>query len=131
MITYRNAGKDGCRTTDPDVVTKTNWRHPDWTRRLKGMVIRVENGHQVPDAAIVTDYDAMISHDRGTGVDEDALADHKGSIAAGAHLDWYCLTAQEQASALDRSEGDKHRMQPIHSHDGRSRTGPPEYGGRP
>ena len=131
MITYGNAGKDCCRTTDPDVVTKTNWRHPDWTRRLKGMVIRVENGHQVPDAAIVTDYDAMISHDGGTGVDEDALADHKGTIAAGAHLDWYCLTAQEQASALDRSEGDKHRMQSIHSHDGRSRTGPPEYGGRP
>jgi len=45
MVTYGNAGKDRCRPTDPDVVTKTNWRHPDWTRRLKGMVIRVEDGH--------------------------------------------------------------------------------------
>ena len=65
MITYRNAGKDRCGTTDPDVLTETNWRHPDWTRRLKGMVIRVENSYQVPDAAIVTDFDAVIGHDGG------------------------------------------------------------------
>jgi hypothetical protein len=95
------------------------------------MVIRVKNGHQIPDAAIVTDYDAMISHDRGTSVDEDALADHKSSIVASADLDWYCLTAQKQASAFNRSEGDKHRMQSIDSHDGRSRTRTPEYGGGP
>jgi hypothetical protein len=95
------------------------------------MVVRVENGHQVPDQAIVTDHDAVIGHDRSTGVDEDPLAEDKGAMLASAHLDWYRLTAQEQASARDRSGGDEHRVPPIHSHDGRSRTRPAEYGGGP
>ena len=39
-----------------------------------------ENRHQVPDQAIVTDYDAVIRYDRGTSVDEDPLAEHKGAV---------------------------------------------------
>jgi hypothetical protein len=95
------------------------------------MVVRVENGHQVPDQAIVTDHDAVISHDRGTSVDEDTFAEHKGGILGSAHFDWDRLTAQEQASARNRSSGEEHRPPPIHSHDGRSRTRPAEYGRGP
>jgi hypothetical protein len=65
------------------------------------MVVRVEDGHQVTDQAIVTDYDVMIRYDRGTSVDEDALAEHKRAVRRGAHFDWYRLTAQVQASARD------------------------------
>jgi hypothetical protein len=36
--------------------------------------VRIENGHQVPNQAIVTDHDAVIGHDRGINVDEDTLA---------------------------------------------------------
>jgi hypothetical protein len=65
------------------------------------MVVRVENGHQVPDQAIVTEHNALIGHDRGTSVDEDTFAEHKGSILGSAQLYWDRLTAQEQASARD------------------------------
>src|SRR4051812_10616510 len=95
------------------------------------MVVRVKNGHQIPYQATVTDHDAVIGHDGGASVDEDTLADHKGAIPGSSHLDWDRLTAQEQASALDRSAGDEHRVPPIHSHDGRSRTRPAEYGRGP
>jgi hypothetical protein len=95
------------------------------------MVIGIENCHEVPNAAIVTDFDATVSHDRGTSVDEDALADHKGPFRTGPYLDWYRLAAQEQAPARDGTGGEKYRVHTIHSHDGRSRTGPPEYGCRP
>jgi hypothetical protein len=82
------------------------------------MVVRVENGHQVPDQAMVSDLDPVIGHDRGASVDEDTLAEHKGAILASAHLDWDRLATQEQAPTLDRSAGDEHRVPPIHSHDG-------------
>jgi hypothetical protein len=72
VIANGHAGKDRCRTTDPDVNTKTNWCSQGWTRRLRGMVVRVENRHQVPNQAIVTDFDAVSGHDRGPSVDEDA-----------------------------------------------------------
>jgi hypothetical protein len=65
------------------------------------MVVRVENGHQVPYQAIVTDDYAMIGHDGGTSVDEDTLAKHKGAMLGSAHLDRNGLTTQEQASARD------------------------------
>jgi hypothetical protein len=58
------------------------------------MVVRVENGYQVPDQAIVADNYAVSGHDRGTSVDEDALAEHKGTILAGAQLDWNRFTTQ-------------------------------------
>ena len=112
MVANGHAGKDRCRTTDPDVGTKTNWRNPGRARRFQGMVVGVENGHQVPDQAIVTEYDAVIGHDRGTSVDEDTLAEHKGAIWASAHLDRYRLAAQEQTSARDRSSGEEHRCRP-------------------
>jgi hypothetical protein len=86
------------------------------------MVVGVENGHQVPEPAIITECNAVIGYDRGTRVDEDTLAEHERAIFAGAQLDWYRLTAQKQASALDRSGREEHRPPPIHSHDGRSRT---------
>jgi hypothetical protein len=89
------AGRDYRRTTDPHVGTKTNWRKPGWTRRLHRMVVSVENRHQVPDQAIVTDHDAVSGHDRGTSVDEDTVAKHERGILGGANLDWYRLTAQE------------------------------------
>jgi hypothetical protein len=72
-----HAGKDRHRTTNPDIGTKANWRKPGRARRLDGMVVRVENRHQIPDQAIVTDFDAVIGHDRGTSVDEDTLAEDK------------------------------------------------------
>ena len=131
VVANGHAGKDRCRSTDPDVDTETNWRDPGRARRFQGMVVGVKNGHQVPEPAIVTEYDAVIGHDRGTSVDEDTLAEHKGAMLGSAHLDWYCLTAQEQASARDRSGGDQYRMPPIHRHDGRSRTRPAEYGRGP
>jgi hypothetical protein len=131
VVANGHAGKDCRRTTDPDVGAETNWRKPGWTRRLDRMVVRVENGHQVPDQAIVTDDNAVIVHDRGTSVDKDTLAEHKGTILGCTHLDWNRLTAQEQAPARDRSAGDEHRVPPIHAHDGRSRTRPAEYGRGP
>jgi hypothetical protein len=98
VVANGHTRKDRRRTTDPDIGTKTNWRNPGWTRRLCGMVVRVENSRQVPDQAIVTDSDTVTSHDSCTSVDEDTLAEHKGAILGSAHLDWYRLTAQEQAS---------------------------------
>jgi hypothetical protein len=95
------------------------------------MVVRVKNGHQVSDQAMVADLDAVIGHDRGTGVDEDTLAEHKGAILASAQLDWDRLTAQEQASTRDRPAGDEHRASSVHGNDGRSRTRPAEYGRGP
>jgi hypothetical protein len=95
------------------------------------MVVRVENRCQVPDQAIVTDNDTVIGHDHRTSVDEDTLAEHKGPILGSAQLDWYRLTAQEQASAGDRSGGEEDRPPTIHSHDGRSRTRPAEHGRGP
>jgi hypothetical protein len=65
------------------------------------MVVRVEDRHQVPDQAIVTDYDVVIRYDRGTSIDEDAFAEHKGAVLACAHLNRYRLTAQVQAPASD------------------------------
>ena len=82
------------------------------------MVVRIENGHEVAEPAIVTEYDAVVGHDRGASVDEDPLAEHKGTIWASANLDWDCLAAQEQASASDRSGREDHRAPPIHSHKG-------------
>jgi hypothetical protein len=35
----------------------------------------------------------VIGNNGGAGVDEDALAEHKGAILAGAHLDWDRLAA--------------------------------------
>jgi hypothetical protein len=131
VVANGHARKDHRRAADPDVGTKTNWRKPSWTRWLHGMVVGVENGYQVADQAIVTDYDAVIGYDRGTSVDEDTLAEHKGTILGGAHLDWYRLAAQEQASTRDRSCGDEDRMPPINSHDGRPSTRPAEYGRGP
>jgi len=131
VVADGHAGKDSHRTTDPDVGTKTNWRKPGWTRRLDGVVVRVENGRQVPNQAIVTDHDAVSGHNSGTSVDEDTLAEHKGTILGSAQLDWYRLTPQEQASAGDRSGGEEDRPPTIHSHDGRSCTRPAEYGRGP
>jgi hypothetical protein len=65
VIANGHTEKDRRRTTDPDIGATTNRRNPDWTRWLHAMVVRVENGYQVSDRAIVTDYDAMIGHDRG------------------------------------------------------------------
>src|SRR6516165_2254048 len=73
------------------------------------------NSGQVPDQAIVTDNDTVTGHDSCTSDDEDTLAEHKGAILGSAHLDWYRLTAQEQASARDRSGSDKQRVPPIHN----------------
>ena len=101
VIANGYAGKDRHRTTDPDVGTETNWRNPGWTRWLHGMMVKVENGHQVPNQTTITDYNAVIGYDRGTSVDEDTLAEHKGAILGSAQLDWYGRTAQEQASACD------------------------------
>jgi hypothetical protein len=92
------------------------------------MEVTVEDGRQIADQAIVTDHNAVVGHDRGTGVDEDALAELKGAILGSAQLDWHRLTAQEQASACDQSGGVEHWVSPIHSHDGRSRARPTEYG---
>src|SRR5205807_1280346 len=110
--------KDRRRTTDPDVGTKTNRCDPRWTRRLHRMVVRIENGHQISDQAIVTDDDVVSGHDCGTSVYEDTLAEHKRAILGSAQLNRYRLAAQEQASALDRSGGEEHRKPPVHSHDG-------------
>jgi hypothetical protein len=118
VVANGHAGKDRCRSTDPDVDTETNWRDPRRTRRFQGMVVGVENGHQIPEPAIVTEYDAVIGYDRGTRVDEDTLAEHEGAIWAGAHLDWDVLAAQEQASALDRSCHKELRAPPVHRHNG-------------
>lgn len=54
-----------------------NRRNPCWGRRLQGVVVGVENRHQVPEQAIVTDYDLMVGYHGGTGVDEDTFAKHK------------------------------------------------------
>jgi hypothetical protein len=131
MVANGNARKDRRRTTDPDVGTKPNWRNPGWTRRLYGMVVRVENSHQIPDQAIVTDNDTVSGHDSRTTVDEDTLAEHKGAILGSPHLDWHRLAAQEQTSACNRSGGDKHWVPPLHNHNCRSRTRPAEHGRRP
>jgi hypothetical protein len=77
VVANGHAGKNRRETTDPDVGTKTNWRNPSWTRWLHSMVVRVENGHQIPYQAIIADYYAVIGHDRGPSVDEDTLAEHK------------------------------------------------------
>ena len=82
VVADGHAGKYCNRTTDPDVGTKTNWRNPGWTRRLCGMVVRVENRCQVPDQAIVTDNDTVIGHANRISVDKDTLAEHKGAILA-------------------------------------------------
>ena len=129
MVANGNARKDRRRTTDPDVGTKSNWRNAGWTRRLYAMVVRVENSHQIPDQAIVTDNDTVGGHDGRTTVD--TLAEHKGAILGSAHLDWHRLAAQEQASACNRSGGDKHWVPPLHNHNCRSRTRPAEHGRRP
>jgi hypothetical protein len=131
VVTNGNAGKDRGGTTDPDVGTKPNWRNSGWTRRLCGMVVTVENSRQVPDQAIVTNNDTVSCHDSRTTVDEDTLAEHKGAILGSADFDWYRLRAQIQASACNRSGGDKHRVPPIHNHNCRSRTRPPEHGRGP
>jgi hypothetical protein len=86
------------------------------------VVVGVKNGHQIAEPAIVTQYDAVIRHDRGTRVDEDALAEYEGATWAGADLDWDSLAAEEQAAALDRPGREDHRAPPIHSHEGGSRT---------
>jgi len=65
VIANGHTERDRRRTTDPDIGATTNRRNPDWTRWLHAMVVRVENGYQVSDRAIVTDYHAMIGHDRG------------------------------------------------------------------
>jgi hypothetical protein len=65
------------------------------------MMVRVEDGNQVPDQTIVADFDSVIGNDRGTSVDENAFAEHKGAMFGSAQLDWYRLTPQEQASARD------------------------------
>ncbi len=82
------------------------------------MVVRVENGHQVPDQAMVHDHDAVIGDDRGASGDEDTVAEQQGTILASSHLDQDRLGTQEQAPTLDRSARDEHRVPPIHSHDG-------------
>jgi hypothetical protein len=73
------------------------------------MVVRVENSYQIAQPAIIAENDALIGYDRGTSVDEDALAQHQGTIWASANLNWDRLAAQQQASALDRSGRDEHR----------------------
>jgi hypothetical protein len=95
------------------------------------MMVRVKNGHQIPDQAIVTDFNAVIGDDRGTSVDEDTLTEYKAAVLGSAHLDWYRLTAQEQASARNRSGCEEHWAPPVDSHDGRSRTRAAKYGGGP
>ena len=122
VIPDRDAGKDCCRSTDPDVGSKTNWRDPGRARRFQGVVVGVKNGHQIAEPAIVTQYDAVIRHDRGTRVDEDALAEYEGATWAGADLDWDSLAAEKQTAALDRPGREDHRAPPIHSHEGGSRT---------
>jgi hypothetical protein len=131
VVTDGHAGKDRRRTTDPDVGAKTNWRKPGWMRRLHGMEVTVENGRQVPDQAIVSDHDATIGNNRGTGVNEDTLAQHEGAIPGRAQLDWYRLAAKVQASARDGSVSEQHGPPTIHRHDGRSRTRPAEDGRGP
>jgi hypothetical protein len=79
VVANGHAGKYRRGTTNPDVGTKPNWRKPNWMRRLDGMEVSVEYGHQIPDQTIVTEHDAAIGHDRGTRVDEDTLAKHKGA----------------------------------------------------
>jgi hypothetical protein len=65
------------------------------------MMVKVENGHQVPNQTTVADCYAVIGHDRGSSVNENTLTEHKGAILGSAQLDWYGRTAQEQASACD------------------------------
>src|SRR6185312_13753543 len=131
MVANGHTGKDRSRTANPDVHTKTNGSKPNWTRRLDRMEVSVENGCQVSDQAIVSDNDALIGYDRGTTVDEDALAQHERAIPGSTQLDWYRLAAQEQAAACDRSGGVEHRELPIDSHHGRSRTSPAKCGRSP
>jgi hypothetical protein len=95
------------------------------------MVVRIENGHEVPDPAIVPQYYAEIGHDGGTGVDKDPFAYYQGSIWASANLDRDRLAAQAQTSALDRSGREEHRAPPIHRDEGRSGTGQAENGRGP
>jgi hypothetical protein len=70
-----------------------NRRNPCWGRRFQGVVVGVENRHQVPEQAIVTDYDLMVGYHGGTGVDEDTFAKHKRAVRRGANLDWDRLAA--------------------------------------
>jgi hypothetical protein len=131
MVANSYAGKDSRGTTDPYVVTKSNRRNPRWTRRFQGMMVGVENCRQVSDQTIVTDLDAMIGYDGCTSVDENLLADHKGTIFGGTYFDWYGLAAETQASACDRPTGDKHRTPSVYSDYSRSRARPTEYGRGP
>jgi hypothetical protein len=48
------------------------------------MEVRVENGHQVPNQAIVTDLDTVSGDYRCASVDEDTFAEHEGAIFASA-----------------------------------------------
>ena len=91
------------------------------------MVVRVENGYEVSNQTIVAEDYAVGGHDSGTGVNKDTLAEHKGSTLGSAHLNRHCLTAQKQTSTGDRAKGEKHRLSPVHSHDGGSRTCPAEF----
>lgn len=131
VVANCDAGQDRRGTTDPDVGTKTNRREPGWLRRFDRMMIGVENGHQVTNQATVAEYDAASCHDRGAGVDEYALAEHKRAILGRAEFDWYRLATQKQPTALDRSGCEEHRVFPVDGHHSRSRTRPPECGGRP
>src|ERR1700682_460430 len=68
VVANGHAGKDRRGTTDPDVDTKTNWRNPGRAGRFQGMVVRVENGHQGPKPAIVTEYEAAGGYRPGRDV---------------------------------------------------------------
>jgi hypothetical protein len=101
VVANGHAGKNRRGATDPNVGPETNWRDPHWARGLHGMMVRVENGHEVAYPAILTQYYAVIGNDRGTSVDEHPFAQHQGSIWAGTNLNRDGLAAQAQTSALD------------------------------
>src|ERR1700722_10533424 len=128
MVANSYAGEDGRRTTDPHVGTKTNRGNPYRNRRFQGVMVGVENGSQVSNQTIVADLDAMIGHDRSTGVDKYVLAEHKRTMFGRTHLNWNRLAAQTQAPARDRAAGNEHWVPTIYGHNGRSRTRPAEYG---
>jgi hypothetical protein len=64
-------------------------------------MVGVENSNQVADQTIVAYLNTMGSHDRGTNVDKDLLAEYKRPILGCADFDWYCFAAQAQPSACD------------------------------
>jgi hypothetical protein len=131
MVANGHTRKDCCRTAHPHVHTKANRSDPGWTRRLQCVMVGVENGRQVPDQAIVTDLDAMKSHDRGASVNEDLFAEHKTPILGCADFDRYCFAAQAQTFACDYPAGDEHWLSSIYRHDGGPCASPSEYGRSP